>query len=92
MISFEPFWKTLKSKNISTYTLIEQYKVSSSTLSRLRNNKGINTTTLNDLCEILNCRVEDILQYVPKENKWLSYQGIDDDYIHLLPFNSVSNM
>lgn len=49
--------------------LIEQYKVSSSTISRLKHNKGINTNTIDDLCEILACNVEDILQYVPKENK-----------------------
>jgi len=67
LISYEPFWETLKDKNISTYTLINEYKLSSSTISRLRNNKGISTTTLNDLCKILNCKVEDIIEYIPEE-------------------------
>ncbi|MBE6034938.1 MAG: helix-turn-helix transcriptional regulator [Clostridiales bacterium] len=67
MISYAPFWQTLKDKNISTYILINEYKLSSSTISRLRNNKGISTATINDLCKILNCRVEDIIEYIPEE-------------------------
>ena len=67
MISYNPFWQTLKDKNISTYTLINEYKLSSSTISRLRNNKGISTATINDLCKILNCKVENIIEYIPEE-------------------------
>ena len=67
MISYEPFYKTLKSKNISTYKLINDYGVSRSLLDRLKHNKPISTVTINDLCSFLNCKVEDILVYV-KEN------------------------
>lgn len=67
MISYEPFWQTLKDKNISTYTLIQHYKVSSSTISRLRNNKGINTSTIDDLCNILECSVSDIIEFIPNK-------------------------
>lgn len=67
MIIFDPFWNTLKKKNISTYTLINKYKISSSTISRLRNNKPISTTTLDDLCRYLDCQVSDILKYIPSQ-------------------------
>lgn len=67
MIVFDPFWNTLKKKNISTYTLINKYKISSSTISRLRNNKPISTTTLDDLCRYLDCQVSDILKYTPSK-------------------------
>lgn len=63
MISYEPFYKTLKEKNISTYKLINQYGISRSLLDRLRHNKPISTVTINDLCGILHCKVEDILLY-----------------------------
>lgn len=63
MILYTPFWDTIHKKGITTYTLIKNYKVSSSTLSRLKRNMPISTVTINDLCSILNCRVEDILQY-----------------------------
>lgn len=67
MISYEPFYKTLKNKNMSTYKLINDYGISRSLLDRLRHDKPISTVTLNDLCTILNCRVEDILIFIPDE-------------------------
>lgn len=65
MISYERFWDTLRKSQESTYTLIKNHHISSSTLDKLRKNKPITTTTINDLCRILNCRVEEILTYVP---------------------------
>lgn len=67
MISYEPLYKTLKEKNMTTYKLINQFGLSRSLLDRLKHNKPITTVTLNDLCKILDCKVEDILVYV-KEN------------------------
>ena len=69
MISYEPFYKTIKAKNISTYRLINEYRISRSLLDRLKHNKPITTVTVNDLCKILNCNVEDILSYVPEDEK-----------------------
>ena len=63
MISYEPFYQTLKQKNISTYKLINQYGISRSLLDRLKHNKPISTVTLNDLCSILNCKVQDIIRF-----------------------------
>ena len=65
VISYEPFYETLKKKGISTYRLINQYGLSRSLLDRLKHNKPISTVTINDLCEILACRVEDILCFLP---------------------------
>ena len=67
MISYRPFWETLKASSESTYTLINKYRVSSATIDKLRKNKSITTTTLNDLCRILDCPVEKILEYIPNE-------------------------
>ena len=64
MISYAPFWKTLKNSEESTYTLISKHNISSSTIDRLRKNKGISTQTIDDLCKILKCKVEDILEYI----------------------------
>ena len=63
MISYEPFYRTLKQKNISTYKLINQYGMSRSLLDRLKHNKPISTVTLNDLCSILHCSVQDIITF-----------------------------
>ncbi|MBR2377308.1 MAG: helix-turn-helix transcriptional regulator [Clostridia bacterium] len=67
MISYEPLFKTLKEKNITTYTLIYKYGISSATINRIKNGGGITTTKLNDLCNILDCKIEDIIEYI-KEN------------------------
>ena len=67
MISYAPFWKTLKASSESTYSLITKYHISSSTIDKLRNNKPLNTTTVNDLCRILNCKVEHVMEYVPSD-------------------------
>lgn len=64
MISYTPFWRTLKEKGESTYTLINKYGISSATVDRIRKGGGITTQKINDLCKILNCRVEDIIEYV----------------------------
>lgn len=63
MISYEPFYRTLKDKGFSTYKLIQEYGISRSLLDRLKHNKPISTVTLNDLCTILHCRVEDIMVF-----------------------------
>ncbi len=65
MIRYTAFWETLKKSGESTYTLIKNHHISSSTIDKLRKNRPLNTTTINDLCRILNCRVEDIMEYVP---------------------------
>lgn len=67
MIVYTRFWKTLKASGESTYTLITKHRISSSTIDKLRKNKPINTTTINDLCRILGCGTEEILEYVPSE-------------------------
>ena len=64
MISYKPFWETLKRKGISTYALIYKHNVSSATISRIKNGGGITTAKLDDLCRIINCRIEDIIEYV----------------------------
>lgn len=63
MISYEPFWRTLKTKALSTYTLINKFNISSSTIDRMRKGNGISTAKIDDLCKILGCRVEDIIEY-----------------------------
>ena len=52
---------------MTEYYLIYKQGVTANTLHRMKHGKPITTTTLNTLCEILNCRVEEVLEYVPDE-------------------------
>ena len=64
MIVFDRLWVTMKERGISQYKLIQEYKVSSGQLDRLRKNGNVSTYTLNQLCRILHCRLEEITEYI----------------------------
>ncbi len=63
MIVYTPLWDTMKKRGISTYALINKYNINSSTINRLRHNMGVTTQLIDDLCYILDCKVEDIMKY-----------------------------
>ncbi len=65
MIVYDRFWKTMQRKGISQYKLLKEYGFSSGQLDRIRRGESITMYTLNSLCEILDCRVEDIIEYQP---------------------------
>lgn len=65
MILYDKLWVTMKEHGISQYKLIKEYGFSTGQLDRLRKNENLNTHTLDLLCAILSCRLEDIAEYVP---------------------------
>lgn len=68
MIKYDPLWRTLKEKGISQYQLIKDYGIDKAQLQRLLQNLVVKTLILNRLCQILNCRIEEIMEYVPDDN------------------------
>lgn len=68
MISFDNLWKIMKEKGISQYALIKEYHVSPGQITRIKRNESISTHTVEMFCRILNCRIEDIMEYIPEEN------------------------
>lgn len=67
MIVFDRLWETMKKRGISQYKLIKLYGISTGQLDRLRKNGNVNTFTLSQLCKILDCRLEDIAEYIDDE-------------------------
>ena len=67
MITYDPLWKTLNERNVSTYDLIYKHGLSANTIHRIKNGKPITTTTLNELCFILDCTVSDVVEYRKSE-------------------------
>ena len=65
MICFDRLWETMEKRKISTYQLREHCGIDSKTVRRLKANDNIETKTLNKLCDALNCRLEDIAEYIP---------------------------
>lgn len=66
MIVYDPLWRTMKSKMITTYTLRFKHGMSHATVQRLQKNMPVSTHTLNKLCEILECKLDDVAEYVPE--------------------------
>ncbi len=64
MIVFDKLWETMEKKGISTYTLREKCGIDSKTVRRLRANDNIETKTLNKLCSVLKCSLNDIAEYI----------------------------
>ena len=69
MIRYDPLWRTLKAKNISQYRLIKDYGIDKAQLQRLRYNRVVKTMILDTLCTILDCRIEDVVEFVPDNTK-----------------------
>ena len=69
MISYAPLWDTMRKKGMSTYALLKNHGFSRGTLDSLKQGRNITTATLNDLCRILDCSVEEILLYIPDQEE-----------------------
>ncbi len=67
MIVFDRLWKTMKEKGFSTYTLREKCGIDSKTIRRLKANENIEIKTLSKLCEALNCKIEDIAEFIAEK-------------------------
>lgn len=65
MICYAPLWKTMAEQKVTTYTLREKHGMSHATVQRLQADMPVSTHTLNRLCTILNCRLEDVAEYIP---------------------------
>lgn len=68
MIRYDRLWETMKSKGITQYDLYTYYNVNRSQLDRLRCNKNVQVNTIDKLCNILHCKVEDILEHFDDDN------------------------
>ena len=64
MIIYDNLWKTMREKGVSQYVLIKEYHVSPAQITRLKRNESVSTHTIDMFCKILDCKVEDIMQYV----------------------------
>ena len=64
MIVYNRLWETMKKRGVSQYRLIQYYRVSPAQITRLKRNQNVNTHTIDLLCKILNCEVEDVMEHI----------------------------
>lgn len=67
MMSYERLWATMKERGVTQYALIKRHHVSPSQITRMKRNESVSTHTIEMFCRILDCRVEDIMEYVPEK-------------------------
>ena len=68
MIKYDKLWETMKAKGISQYDLYTHYHMNRSQLNRLRHNQNVEVNTIDKLCNILDCNVEDIMTHYQDDN------------------------
>ena len=69
MISYDRLWETMEKRKISQYRLIKEFGLSSGQMSRLKKNTYVSTHTLETLCRILDCRIEDVMEVSFEDEK-----------------------
>lgn len=67
MLVYDRLWTTMKEKSVTQYKLIYYYGISPSQITRLKHNANVNTHTINMLCNILDCDIIDIMEYIPEK-------------------------
>ncbi len=76
-IRYDKLWETLEKKGLTKYTLTHYFELSPHLITKLQRNEPINTTTIDKLCSILECRVEDIISYEEDElNRRFRMEGL----------------
>ena len=68
MICYDRLWQTMKERGVTQYDLYTHYNINRSLINRLKHNQNIETNTVDRLCNILHCRVEDIKEHFPDDN------------------------
>ena len=69
LISYEPLWKTMEQKGITTYALINKHGINPRTINNLKHNKSITMFTMEKLCMILECQADGIVRFLPDKHQ-----------------------
>ena len=69
VISYSNLWETMKKRGVTQYALIHRYKVSPAQITRLKRNEYVSIESIERICRVMNCGVDDILEFVPEEKR-----------------------
>lgn len=68
-ISYKRLFHLLDECGLTSTLWLRQRGMHPATISKLKKDERVNTDTIDKLCELLNCRVEDIMEYIPNSNE-----------------------
>jgi len=69
MLSYKPLWKTLINKDLKKTQLVESRILSWTLISRMLNNQPVSLSTVEKICTYLDCKIEDVVEYIPDCSK-----------------------
>lgn len=69
MIDYKPLFKTMIDKQITKTQLAEKMGSSRSTISKFSKNEYVSLEVIDRICKLLDCRIEDVIQYIPDKNE-----------------------
>ncbi len=67
MMSYEPLFRTMKEKGITSYRL-QKMGFNRATYYSIKEGQSVSTNTIHLLCKLLNCKVQDVIEYIPDED------------------------
>lgn len=70
MIKYDKLWDTLKKKGISQNKLLRDYNLSKGQLDRLKKNRVVYTSTIDKLCNVLECDLDDVMEHMHDDNRF----------------------
>lgn len=65
MFSYNPLWKTLLDKNWNKTELLKNANLTSQTIADMGKNKFVSMSTLNKICNVLQCDISNVIQHFP---------------------------
>lgn len=67
--NYNKLWKMLIDKEISKTELTHLAGITTNAMAKLGKNEDVRVNTLEKLCTTLDCKLDDMVEFVPEENK-----------------------
>ena len=68
MVRYDKLWTTMKEKGITKYRLTHEYHFSKALIHKLMHKQTVRLYTIDRLCNILDCNVEDVVTHYKDHN------------------------
>lgn len=68
-IRYSKLWKRLIDENMMKVDLRDQAGITTNALAKLGKNEHVSTQVLEKICNVLNCDIQDIMEFVPDEER-----------------------
>lgn len=79
-VSYKKLWHILVDRDMKKKDLEALAGLSHYTMSKMSRDENVTTEVLGKVCAALDCKVEDIIDFIPDDNVWVRFMGQPSDY------------